>query len=95
MFIVLLDYLQPLEQIEAHLTEHREFLDRHFSSGLFLASGPKVPRTGGVILVKAASRPELEAILSQDPFHRESLAQYQVIEFTPTKFAEGTQALLG
>jgi len=95
MFIVLLEYLKPLEHIEAHLAEHREFLDRHFSSGLFLTSGPKVPRTGGVILVKAESRPELESILGQDPFHRESLAQYQVIEFTPTKFAEGTQALLG
>jgi uncharacterized protein YciI len=47
MFIVTLHYVQPLAAIEAHLEEHRDFLDRNYAAERFLASGPQVPRTGG------------------------------------------------
>lgn len=94
MFVVLLSYVQPLSEVEAHLQEHRSFLDRHYAAGHFVASGAQVPRTGGVILVRGLSRPQLDAVLAEDPFHREQVAQYQVIEFTPTKFAPGAESLL-
>jgi uncharacterized protein YciI len=93
MFIVLLHYTQPLAVIEAHLEEHRSFLDRHYAAGRFLASGPQVPRTGGVILVKSSSREELDGVLAEDPFYREQVATYQVIEFNPTKFGVGVEAI--
>lgn len=93
MFIVLLHYIQPLTAIEAYLEEHRGFLDRHYAAGHFLASGPRVPRTGGVILVKSLSREELDDVLAEDPFYREKIASYQVIEFNPTKFGVGVEAL--
>jgi uncharacterized protein YciI len=95
MFILLLHYVQPLTAIEAHLEGHRHFLDRHYAAGHFLASGPQVPRTGGVILAKGLSREELDGVLAEDPFYRERLATYQVIEFSPTKFGVGVNALLG
>lgn len=94
MFIVLLSYVQPLAVVEAHLHEHRAFLDRHYAAGHFVASGAQVPRTGGVILVRGLSRLQLDAVLAEDPFHREQLAQYQVIEFAPTKFAAGAEPVL-
>jgi len=94
MFIVLLHYVQPLAAIEAHIEEHRNFLDRHYAAGHFLASGPQVPRTGGVILVKGLTREELERVLAEDPFNREQVARYQVIEFNPTKFGAGIEAIL-
>jgi uncharacterized protein YciI len=94
MFIVLLHYIQLLTAIEAHLEAHRRFLDYHYATGRFLTSGPQIPRTGGVILVKAASRKELDDVLAEDPFYDEQVASYQVIEFEPTKFGAGVEMLL-
>jgi uncharacterized protein YciI len=52
--------------------------------GSFLASGRKVPRTGGVILARGASREEIETIINLDPFYRHHVAEYEIIEFSPT-----------
>ncbi|CAJ0678951.1 YciI family protein [Ralstonia mannitolilytica] len=91
MFIVLLHYIQPISIVESYLKEHRDYLDRYFKAEKFIASGPQVPRIGGVILASARSRAELDDILSEDPFYREKVAQYQIIEFNPTKFGPGVQ----
>lgn len=80
MFIVELDYIKPISEIEKELTSHRLFLDKYFSSGLFVASGPKIPRDGGIILVRDTERKKLEKILSEDPFHLKNLANYKVVE---------------
>ena len=52
----------------------------------------KPARTGGVILALAPSRAALDAILEEDPFHREGIADYEVVEFLPmmaaTRFAD-------
>lgn len=88
MFIVSLTYKVALAEIDAHLAEHRAFLDRHFASGAFLASGPKAPRTGGVILATIADRKALQAMLEEDPFWRLELARYDIEEFRPTRFAD-------
>lgn len=91
MFIILLHYIQPLSIIEKYIEEHRKFLDIHYSSGHFIASGAQVPRTGGVILAKNLTRHELDSVLNEDPFYREQLATYEVIEFNPTKYAIGAK----
>lgn len=91
MFVVLLRYLQPLTVVEKYLQEHRNFLDKHYAAGHFLASGAQVPRIGGIILARNLSREELDVVLNEDPFHREQLATYQVIEFSPTKYAVGAE----
>ncbi|WP_261842748.1 YciI family protein [Aliamphritea ceti] len=70
------------------------FLDNFFASGTFLASGPKQPRTGGIILATAPSLPALKAILEEDPFKREQLAHYEITEFIPNKAAVGLEHLL-
>lgn len=85
MFVVMLHYLQPLAVIERHIAEHRTYLDRHYEAGHFIASGPQVPRIGGVILAAGMARAALDAILADDPFYREGVAQYQVVEFQATK----------
>lgn len=53
MFIVSLTYHASLEQIDAYLAEHVAFLKEQYAQGHFLASGRKVPRTGGIILARA------------------------------------------
>lgn len=94
MFVVLLTYKKPIAEAELHLAAHIAYLDEHFAAGTFVASGRKVPRTGGVILAKAESRTVLEAILHQDPFSIADVAEFEVIEFVPTKTAPGLESLI-
>lgn len=93
MFIVSLTYTCELDQIDAHLTAHIEYLKKQYALGHFIASGRKVPRTGGVILARFDSRNELEATLQQDPFYKENLASYDIQEFIPTMVGEGLEAM--
>jgi uncharacterized protein YciI len=84
MFVILLSYKKSLTEIDRFVAEHREFLSRYYASGHFLLSGRKEPRDGGVILAKADSRAEIELILRNDPFQREQIANYDIVEFVPT-----------
>lgn len=86
MFIVMMTYKKPLEIIDQYVAVHREFLDDGYKKNLFVASGPKNPRTGGVILSQLKDRKELENILKQDPFKINNLADYEIIEFNPVKY---------
>lgn len=94
MFVVTLHYTQPISEIDNYIVPHREFLDRYYASGHLICSGPKNPRDGGVILAKADSRAELEAILAQDPFKQHNLAEYTVIEFDPIKSSPAFKSCL-
>lgn len=88
MFIISLEYIKPLADIEAALPEYIAYLERHYRAGTFLMSGRKQPRTGGVILMQADSREQVEQIIAEDPFHRAGLAEYSITEFLPTKTAD-------
>ncbi|MBU2978795.1 YciI family protein [Alteromonas sp. C1M14] len=85
MFVISLTYICEMSEVEKHLSSHIEYLNEQYSNGVFLASGRKVPRTGGVILAKAESREVLDLILSDDPFKIHGLANYEVTEFVPSK----------
>ncbi|WP_269581638.1 YciI family protein [Roseibium sp. Sym1] len=87
LFVIDLTYTAGLDAIDRLLEPHRAFLEAQYADGLFLASGPKNPRTGGVILARSESREALERVLEQDPFKAERVADYQVTEFSPVMTA--------
>ena len=86
MFIVILTYKKSLEEVDRYLQAHREYLAEHYAAGDFIASGPQTPRIGGVIMMKGENRTAVDAIIAQDPFKINGIADYQIIEFTPTMF---------
>ena len=86
MFIAILTYKKPLEEVDRFLQAHRDYLAEHYAAGDFIASGPQTPRVGGVIMIKANNREAVDAIISEDPFHINDIANYQIVEFTPTMF---------
>ena len=45
-----------------------------------------MPRTDGVIVARVKTREEVEAIIHEDPFYKEGIADYEVIEFQAVKF---------
>ena len=94
MFIINLTYKTELKNVNQFLNEHIEFLDKQYELGNFLASGRKIPRTGGIILSKANSKSELEKIIKNDPFKKNELAHYELIEFIPSKTCEELKFLI-
>ena len=92
MFVLILTYKAPIEKVIELLEAHCCYLDKYYAAGIFLASGPQVPRTGGVILCRAQSRAEVEKIIGEDPFN--AVADCRVIEFEPNKSVEGFKGLL-
>ena len=94
MFIVSITYISKMSQIDKYLDAHIEYLDRNYERGVFIASGRKVPRSGGIILAKARNRSELEEILNDDPFKIHNLADYELTEFVPTKAATEFSSLI-
>ncbi|ARU49608.1 YciI family protein [Sulfurospirillum diekertiae] len=84
MFIIALTYHKSLEEVDAHLSAHVAFLKEHYAKGIFLASGRKNPRNGGIILALAPSKAEIEAVIALDPFYIHDVATYEITEFTPS-----------
>ncbi len=88
MFIINLTYKAPLKKIDQFLEAHIQFLNKQYTDGFFLTSGRKEPRNGGIILCKAENKDKVEQIIKLDPFKINNLAEYEVIEFIPTKTNE-------
>lgn len=95
MFVIELTYLKPLEEVERHLEAHRAYLAEQFANGLFLASGPKEPRTGGVILARVETSEQLAAVLARDPFVIHGIADYRIVRFHVRATAPGLEQLAG
>ncbi|MBP9753166.1 MAG: GTP cyclohydrolase [Proteobacteria bacterium] len=94
LFIVILSYKVDLEQIDAFRSLHLDFLNTCYSNGIFITSGPQVPRKGGIIMAKCNSKDTLQTILKQDPFSINNLATYEIIEFSPTKWSEDFENII-
>lgn len=87
MFVIELLYKADLAAIDAQMKPHVAFLKKHYDAGRFLVSGRKVPRDGGIILALGESRAQLEAIMREDPFCAQGLAEFRVIEFRASQVA--------
>ncbi|WP_379066897.1 YciI family protein [Mesorhizobium sp. UC22_110] len=92
MFVVNLTYTAPLAEIDRLRDAHMEWVKAGYADGVFIASGAKRPRTGGVILARG-TREALDARLAEDPFTRAEVADYEVIDFAATSTAAGLEAL--
>ena len=94
-FFLELAYKVPTSVVDEHLAQHVEFLKEQYGKGNFLASGRKVPRTGGIILSNVSSKEELEQIIAQDPFNQNGVADYEIVEFIPSMTCQEFDFLKG
>ncbi|GAA0124790.1 YciI family protein [Clostridium sp. CTA-19] len=94
MFILNLTYNKDINEVEKYLSSHISFLDKYYKAEKFICSGRKNPRTGGIILCNAKSITEVDAILTEDPFYKEKIANYEVIEFLPNKYADNFKCFI-
>lgn len=83
MFVIDLNYIVPLDQVDALLPQHRDYLLDCYQRHEFICSGPKLPRTGGIILANMHSLEEVWALIKTDPFYIHQAAEYTVTLFKP------------
>lgn len=87
MFVIELVYTADLEQIDARMKSHVQFLKKHYDAGTFVVSGRKVPRDGGIIIATGTDRDAIEAIVREDPFVVHGLAEYRITQFNASQRA--------
>ncbi|MER7664071.1 YciI family protein [Streptomyces sp. NPDC096193] len=89
MFVLELTYTAAIERVDALLDEHVTWLDALYEEGVFIASGRKNPRDGGVILAVGDDRARIEEVAAADPFTVGGVCEYRITEFIATKTAPG------
>jgi len=94
MYIVSLTYVCEMDKVDATIDAHIDWLKEQYEKGHFIASGRKVPRTGGIVLADMPSREALDAVLAQDPFYTEGVATFEVTEVAISKTATGYECLM-
>ncbi|HAG61399.1 MAG TPA: GTP cyclohydrolase [Coxiellaceae bacterium] len=93
MFIIELTYTQPIDIVEQWLASHKAYLQEHFASGEFIASGPKIPRDGGII-VCIADQKSIQALIEEDPFYQQGIAEFRVREFKVSRHHDALKRLV-
>ena len=83
LFVVTIEYIKPIDQIEKATDEHRAFLKELQAAGKLIASGPFNPRTGGLLLLKTDTPIQAEMMLRGDPFNVKGLASYSIRQWKP------------
>ncbi len=94
MFIVILNYLKPLEKVDEKRGEHLTYISNYVLAGKFITVGRQKSSKGGIIIAHNIEKEELENILKNDPYHTNGLADYNIIEFNPGMYAQGIEETL-
>jgi uncharacterized protein YciI len=69
---------------EPYLPAHLAYLQDLKARGVLLLSGPFTDRTGGMVLISAASRTEAETIAQADPLVANRVDTYELREWLIT-----------
>jgi uncharacterized protein YciI len=91
--LILINYVVPLDEVDRNMKAHIAWLERGYDEGLFLLSGRRNPRTGGVIVCRGR-KAEVEALAASDPFVTSGAAAIEVIEFNASWAADAVAAIL-
>jgi uncharacterized protein YciI len=94
IFVITVTYTKTIEEVEKYLEDHREFLANGYKKGVLLLSGAQVPRVGGIIIGRFWSKEEATAFVHADPFFVAKVAEYDIVEFAASKYADDLEALL-
>lgn len=88
LFVFLVNYKVGLDKVDEHLAAHRSYLQNGYKNGILLASGPRNPRNGGLIIGKFANLQAAKDFSKDDPFCINNIANYEIFEFEPVLHSE-------
>lgn len=95
LYIAVLYYVRPLAEIEDILPAHRAWLKLGYADKVLLASGPREPRDGGVIILKGENADTVRRYLATDPLQSGGYASLELFPFHATMMADGLKSDIG
>ncbi|MDB5203738.1 MAG: cyclohydrolase [Ferruginibacter sp.] len=94
MFIIQLKYIAALEEIDAAMKAHMAYLKKYYDKEIFLLSGRRVPRNGGIILAAGDDKAAIKKIAEEDPFYKKGLSKFTLIQFNASQANKNIGALI-
>jgi uncharacterized protein YciI len=85
--VAVIRYRRDLDEVLGVLDAHRAYLRTLFDAGTLLASGPLVPRSGGLLLLRVpdgSAQQALDSVRDNDPYVKSGMAQYELLPWAPT-----------
>jgi len=89
MYLLNVTTIVENEKVAPYRASHKAWVQHGIDKGWFIFAGPKSNRDGGLILVKEVSLDKLQAFIAKDPYIKEKLAQYQLIDFSISLSMDG------
>ncbi|MGZ8177516.1 YciI family protein [Williamsia sp. SKLECPSW1] len=83
IWVVDLTYTAALTEVDRWRDAHLAVLADFAGRGVVAASGPKDPRTGGIIVTHPVARAAVDELIAADPFAIKSVADYVVTGLHP------------
>ncbi len=94
-YIIHISYVVPLEKVVEHTPEHRAYLKTQYEAGRMIFSGPREPRTSGVLFARAEEQSTIDEMIANDPFKIHGVGSYDVIEIKPVMWIEELNKIFG
>lgn len=88
MFFIQLKLIGEMNQVQAHMAAHKQWIKESIDAGIILCVGNLTATKGGGILAHSLSLPEMEEHLEKDPFVLHKLVTVDIVEFTPAQAHE-------
>ncbi len=83
-FVIIYTIVVDRTTYEPHLPAHLDYLQTLKQRGVLLLSGPFTDRSGGMIMIRAASYDAAETIARNDPLVSSGVDRYQLHEWRLT-----------
>jgi len=94
MFIVLLRFSDNRDQVSRYMEGHKEWLQKGFDDGVFVAAGSLQPKQGGGILAHDTVLPDLEQRVREDPFVAHRVVTAEILEISLSRADDRLRFLL-
>lgn len=94
MFIILLKFTSNIARGSQVMADHKEWIQRGFSDGVFLMVGSLPSGMGGGILANNISLDDLRTRINEDPFVVENVVVPEIIEISPSRTDDRLDFLL-
>ncbi|SEG94214.1 YCII-related domain-containing protein [Actinacidiphila yanglinensis] len=88
MYVIKLRYTAPPSSVPGLIDRHQAYLDAHYATGEFLVSGRGVSYWGGLIVGVRCDSGAVQDMARQDPLVAEGIAELEVVEFEPSRWAD-------
>ena len=85
-YLLLCQYLSPLEVVDEVRPLHREWLAGLDDAGLLVLAGRNLAKTGSVIVLVSESEDAAQSLSLQDPYVQRGVARYSVVPFEAARW---------